>query len=280
MAEEIWREGAGKWKATTLLVGTHYNHKGNLTAGFDDELYLKLPYLAYLLQDGKQNILIDNGINERFLIDGKAWGGCPADAGSKDLLQSLAKEGLKPDDIDLVIYTHLHNDHAGNANLFPSTKSIAQKDEWNNLLNTVFAERLRRDFDLEVIPYLQANKNFLKVDGDFDLMEGIRLIKTPGHTRGSQSVVVNTTNGLRVFVGDQFHLPCSIFPSMEEMMDCDGNTHKITPPPAEYPTMPSRLVYDYYDYYDSADKVKAAIPALDPKFVVCGHDPSLLFREI
>lgn len=272
--------GAGKWRAKTLSCGTHVNTKGNLTAGFDKELYLKLPYMAYLLQDGTQNILIDNGINERFLIDGKAWGGCPADAGSKDIIGSLAKEGLKPEDIDLILYTHLHNDHAGNCHLFPQTRSIAQKDEWYNLTNTVFAERLRRDYDLEVIPFLQANKNFYRVEGDFEVTEGVKLVKIPGHTRGSQAVVVNTTSGLRVFVGDQFHLPCSCFPWMTEMMDCNGEMHTITPAPEDWPTMPSSLVYNYYGYYESAEKIKAIIPALDPAYVVCGHDPSLFFRDI
>lgn len=272
--------GAGKWKVTTLNCGIHINKKGALTAGYDMDLAMKLPYLAFLLQDGKQNVLIDNGINERFIIDGKAWGGCPADAGSKDILGSLAKAGLKPDDIDLILYTHLHNDHVGNCNYFPQTKSIAQRDEWYNLTNTVFAEKLRRDYDLEVIPFLQANRNFYRIDGDFDVMEGIRLIKTSGHTRGSQSVVVNTTNGLRVFVGDQFHLPCSCFPRMTEMYDCDGNIHTITPAPEDWPTIPSSLVYNYYDYYDSAEKIKACIPEVAPQYVVCGHDPALLFREV
>jgi glyoxylase-like metal-dependent hydrolase (beta-lactamase superfamily II) len=272
--------GAGKWRAKTLDCGFHINAKGALTAGFDLDLRLKLPYLAYLLRDGRTNILIDNGMNERFLIDGKAWGGCPADAGSKDILASLAKEGLKPDDIDLIIYTHLHNDHAGTSNFFPQTKSLAQKDEWYNLTNTVFAEQVRRDYDLEVIPFLKNNRNFFRIDGDLDLMEGIRIIKTAGHTRGSQSVVANTTNGLRVFVGDQFHLPCSCFPRMREMFDCDGNVHKITPPPDDWPTIPSSLVYNYYAYYESAEKIKAIIPALEPEYVVCGHDPALLFREL
>lgn len=271
--------GAGKWRAKTLNCGIHVNAKGALTAGFDPNLYMKLPYLAFLLQDGKTNILIDNGINERFLIDGKAWGGCPADAGSKDLLGSLAKEGLKPDDIDLILYTHLHNDHVGNCNYFPNTKSIAQKDEWYNLTNPVFAEKVRRDYDLEVIPYLQANKHFYKIEGDLEIFEGVKLIKTCGHTRGSQSVVVNTVNGVRIFVGDQFHLPCSCFPWMEEMLDCDGVSHKITKAPDEWPTIPSSLVYDYYNYYASAEKIKAIIPELKPEYVVCGHDPALLFRD-
>jgi len=272
--------GVGKWKVTVLYCGYHIAPKSFHTVGFDENLVLKMPYLAFLLQDGEQNILIDNGINQNFIIDGKAWAGCPADAGEKDLLESLAKVGLKPEDIDLILYTHLHNDHAGNAHLFPNTKSIAQKDEWYNLKNQVFAEKLRRDYDPAVIPVLEANKNFFTIEGDMYIADGIKLIKTPGHTRGSMSIVVNTVNGVRVFVGDQFHQLCSCFPWMEEIMDCDGNKYKITPAPADWPTIPSSLVYNYYAYYDSAEKIKAHIPVLKPECVICGHDASLLFREI
>lgn len=272
--------GTGKWKATALFCGWHIAPKSFHTVGYDEDLVMKMPYLAFLLQDEEQNILIDNGINSNFIIDGKAWAGCPAEAGEKDLLESLAKQGLKPEDIDLVLYTHLHNDHAGNAHLFPNTKSIAQKDEWYNLNNQVFAEKLRRDYDPAVIPVLQANKNFFTIEGDMHLMEGIKLIKTPGHTRGSMSVVVNTVNGVRVFVGDQFHQVCSCFPWMEEITDCDGVKHKITPAPADWPTIPSSLVYNYYAYYDSAEKIKVHIPELKPECVICGHDAAVLFREI
>lgn len=271
--------GAGKWRVKVISCGTHKNYKGALTSGYDQELFIKLPYLAFLLQDGKSNVLIDNGINERYVKDGKAWGGIPAWASSVDLVQSLAAEGLKADDIELLIYTHLHNDHAGNANLFPRTKSIAQVDEWENLLNPVYAEKQRRDFDLEVIPYLQNNPHFLKIDGDLEVMEGIKLVKTPGHTRGSQSVVVNTVNGLRVFVGDLFHLPCCCFPWMTEMPDCDGAMHAITPAVDDAPSLRSSLVYDCYSYYKSVDTIKAIIPGDDPRYVVCGHDPALLLAD-
>ena len=271
--------GAGKWKVTVLSYGTHMNYKGALSSGYDQDLFIKLPYLAYLLQDGDMNILIDNGINERYVIDGTAWGGIPAWASSRDLLDSLSRNGLTPGDIDLILYTHLHNDHAGNANLFPATKSIAQKDEWENLLNPTYAELQRRDFDLDVVPYLKGNPNFIKIDGDLEIMEGIRLIKTPGHTRGSQSIVVNTTEGLRIFVGDLFHMPCCCFPWMTEMPDCDGVMHKITPAADNAPSLRSSLVYDCYSYYESVERVKALLPVMDPRYVICGHDPALFPRD-
>jgi len=271
--------GKGKWKITVLYCGEHTVPKSAHTVGLDSNLILRFPYLAFLLQNGESNVLVDNGINERFLIDGKAWGGAPADAGSKDLVASLQKAGLTVDDIDLILYTHLHNDHAGNCNLFPQTRSIAQQDEWFNLLNQVFVETQRRDYDNEVIPFLKANKNFHTIDGDLEIMEGLRVVKTPGHTRGSQTVVVNTVNGLRLLVGDQFHQACSCFPEMISIMDVTGKEYPITPAPEGWPTIPSSLIYDYYDYYASTDRIRALMPERDPMYVLCGHDASLLYRK-
>ena len=271
--------GIGKWKAFTLDCGWHVANKINLSPGWDD-MKIELPYLAFLLQDGEKNILIDNGINERFLIDGKAWGGAPADCGEKDIVNSLKKHGLEPSDIDIILYTHLHNDHVGNCQLFPSTVSIAQWDDWDNLLNPCPAELPRRDFDFQVIPMLKENKNIVLVEGDMEFAEGIKLIKTPGHTRGSQCIVVNTTKGIRIFVGDMFHLRCSAFPQETEMCDYRGKVHKITPAPESWPTIPSTLVYNYYDYYKSYHKVRAHTPEWKPEYLAFGHEPSHLHIPI
>lgn len=264
------------WTISVLDCGYHIARKSNLTVDHDPELFIKLPYLAFLLRDGKRTVLVDNGINERYVKDGIAWGGCPADAGSKHFLNSLKKAGAEPEDVDLILYTHLHNDHAGNANYFPNTKSIVQKDEWYNINNTVFVERRRRDYDLDVIPYLANNPNLHKIEGDLDIYDGLRVIKTPGHTRGSMCVVAETENGRRIIVGDLFHMACSYSPDRDYMLDYDGVRHSITPTP-EWPTIPSSLIYNYFDYYDSVDKVRAI--ADDASCVLCGHDPELMFRD-
>ncbi|MHB8061610.1 MAG: N-acyl homoserine lactonase family protein [Ruminiclostridium sp.] len=269
--------GIGRWKAKVISCGDHITHKTVLAAGFDDDLVVKLPYQAFLLQDNGFNILIDNGQNERHNAYGYSNGGFTFYATSVQLLESLDNEGLKPSDIDLVIYTHLHADHSGNANFFPKTKTVVQKDEWYNLLNPCFKERQLALYDSGTIPALQGNPNLLLVDGDVELMEGIRLIKTPGHTRGHQVLVVNTTNGIRIFAGDQFHLPQCCFPWMDTLMDSDGVEHKITPAP-DWPVMPSNLVFNYYDYYASAEKIKALMPEIDPKYLICGHDASLKYK--
>jgi glyoxylase-like metal-dependent hydrolase (beta-lactamase superfamily II) len=173
----------------------------------------------------------------------------------------------------MVIYTHLHADHAGNAKYFSNTRTIVQRDELLGSLNPCFKEKQLRLYDPVCIPYVQDNPHLLLVDGDVDLIEGIRLIKTPGHSRGHQSLVVNTVGGLRVFAGDAFHLPIGAFPWMTTLMDYEGIVHEVTPMP-DWPIMPASLVFSYYDYYASAEKIKAHMPEDEPRYLVCGHDAS------
>jgi len=271
--------GAGEWTAKVISCGYHTTPKGTLAAGFDDDMIIDLPYQAFLLQGYGLNIMIDNGMNERVHAYGEKAGKFTFYSTSVQMLESLEQEGLTPGDIDVVIYTHLHADHAGNANFFPKTKTIVQKDEWYALLNPCPKEMELELYDQAVIPVLQNNPNFLLVDGDVSIMEGIRLIKTPGHTRGHQSLVVNTKNGVRVFAGDQFHLPPCAFPQMDKLMDSNGVWRPITPAPAHWKFMPSGLILNYFDYYASAEKIKAHMPANDPAYLICGHDAELKFKE-
>src|SRR5690625_6501690 len=98
------------WKINVLYLGHIRGPKSAITPGLDDDLVLEVPYLAFLLQKEGRNVLIDSGISDSFIVDGKAWGNLPAVGGRKYLLDALKRESVTPEDIDTVIYTHLHND--------------------------------------------------------------------------------------------------------------------------------------------------------------------------
>lgn len=269
------------WSIKVMYLGHITAPKSVATPGLDPDLVLDVPYLAFLLQKDGRNILVDSGISDNFIVDGKAWGGFPAVGGRDYLLKALDKENIKAADIDTVIYTHLHNDHAANCDLFRHANIIAQRDEWQNLLDPLPVQNLRKDYDPALIEELRSIKNLFKVDGDFELTEGIKLYKTPGHSKGSQSVAVTTKKGVQVIVGDHFHINCQAFPSSIEIVDMQGKKHKVTPAPAVYgPTIPSSIIYDYYAYYDSTYKIKAIVSRYEPGYIICGHEPSLLVTGV
>ncbi len=238
------------------------------------------PYLGFLLQSKGENILVDTGITDSFIVDGKAWGMLPAEGGKKFVEKALAKEGLGTDDIQTVLCTHLHNDHAGNCILFKKSKIVFQKDEWENLLNPLPSQNLRKDYDPGVITELQTMPT-LKVDGDFEIADGVKVYKTPGHTRGSQSIAVNTKKGVVAIIGDLCLASFLVFPNLGEFMDAKG-TMRIIPkaPPVFSQVIPTMMVYDHYAFYDSINKVKAIVSRDEPGYILPGHEPSLLVTGV
>jgi glyoxylase-like metal-dependent hydrolase (beta-lactamase superfamily II) len=224
--------------------------------------------------------LVDCGINDKFIVNGKAWGGFPAEAGRSYVEKALQKNGVTPGQIEMVIYTHLHNDHAGNCDLFPKAKHVFQKDEWINLLDPVPAQRARRDYDLDVAPLL-VKLDTIKINGDVEILPGVKLYKAPGHSLGSQLVTVETAKGTMVILGDLCLTYCHIFPETDKLIDLEGNTRKVKPNVELYgPAIPFFGVYDYFDWYDSVYKAKALCQGRRD-FVLPGHETELVteFRK-
>ena len=241
------------------------------------------PYIGFLLQSEGRNILVDTGINDGFIVDGKAWGALPAEGGAALVQDALAKENLTPKDIDTVILTHLHNDHAGNCHLFPHARFIFQKDEWWNMLHPIPQQLARGDYDLNVIDFFkQPGINKIMLDGDMPLENGVTAYKVPGgHSLGSQAVAVNTAKGTVVLLGDIALCNFMIFPGTTEVTDMHGKSYPIPPMPAAMePAVPHLVIYDFFSFYAGINKLKAVASRWEPGYVIPGHEPSLIHTGI
>ena len=269
-----------QWNVKILNMGWSKSPKSMLTPNLDEDLWLEIPFLAFLLHADGRNILVDSGGNERFLEGGKGWAGLEFHYGREFFDRAFEDAGIAPAEIDTVIYTHLHNDHAAFSYEFKNARIIVQKREWETILNPLPPMLVRRDYDFGVIEEIKKT-DLILIDGDLDIADGIRVFTTPGHTPGTQSVAVNTKRGIIALVSDQFHLACMAFPKMTEIMDTEGKMHKITPAPEVYgPFYPHNLVYNYYDFYDSGYKIKAIVDKWEPSYVIGGHEPGLLFTGV
>jgi N-acyl homoserine lactone hydrolase len=105
----------------------------------------------------------------------------------------LAEHDLSPADVRIVINTHLHFDHCGQNAVFKHAPFYVQRSE---------LERARRAKGLPSEWFDFAGARFELVDGDAEVAEGVRVVATPGHTVGHQSVVVETPGGGAVMIGD------------------------------------------------------------------------------
>jgi len=247
----------------------------------EKDVSMGAPYMGFLLKSKDRVILVDTGINEKFIVDGKAWGALPAEGGSSLVKEALKKEGLTPKDIETVILTHLHNDHAGNCHLFTNARLIFQRDEWTNIHSPYPHQLVRKDYDQDIIPELKSMR-LVMIEGDCSVDDGVDLYKIPGgHSLGSQVVVVNTKKGRVVLLGDISLFYFMAFPKTTELVDMEGNKHPI---PAASPlygsAVPHPVIYDLFSFHDGMSKARALATKDEPGYLIPGHEPSLVFTGI
>ena len=112
---------------------------------------------------------------------------------NRTVADALAVHDLSPVDVTMVINTHLHFDHCGQNVAFEHAPLLVQRLEH---------ERIYRERD-EVTGWIEASgMRFELVEGDIALADDLRLLRTPGHTSGHQSVIATTDSGTELFIGD------------------------------------------------------------------------------
>jgi len=143
---------------------------------------------SWMIFGSCNTVLIESG--KRIIVDPGA-----REVGSWGVLESRLKElGLTPSDIDIVVNTHLHGDHAGSNFIFRGKKLIIHEKEALPLTQS----RWRLEFTDACIKPLEVEK----ISNDTQITEDVRVVTTPGHTPGSVSVIVDTPEGLVAVVGD------------------------------------------------------------------------------
>ncbi len=168
----------------------------------EDGALLFDPVHVWLVTDGRTRILVDGGmpdiaeVTRRLKVDG-------AGGGHGSLRQALAAMDLAPEQIDFVVVTHLHYDHGSNLDLFPKACVVIQRDELAHATDPVPTQRPFY-FKEALIGVLGRKRpgTLRVVDGDLDLMEGIRILKLPSHTPGMQVPIVTTARGKAALVSD------------------------------------------------------------------------------
>lgn len=122
--------------------------------------------------------------------------GAVEDTGLKimEFEEALATVNLKPEDVDIVIQTHLHNDHCENTYKCTNARVYVQQAELD-----FFKEP--HPIDHRYYSDLLDESEVVAVEGDGEIAPGIRVILTPGHTPGGQSVAVETDVGTAVITG-------------------------------------------------------------------------------
>jgi glyoxylase-like metal-dependent hydrolase (beta-lactamase superfamily II) len=124
----------------------------------------------------------------------------------------MSRLGVSPDMIDYVILTHLHLDHAGGAFVadsngspiprFPNARHIIRREEWDAAMDA--DDRSRPVYPADRLKCLDDCGLIEFVDADMDIMPGIHVARTGGHTRGHQMVTVSSMGQTVLYSGDVF----------------------------------------------------------------------------
>ncbi len=174
-----------------LVVGANETDQGIMTYLKDYGKRIWIPIYVFVIEGGDETILVDTGLEEFMVPDevGEKYG-----LRIQEFEDALASVGLRPEDVDVIIHTHLHNDHCENDYKCPNATIIVQEAEYEFFKNP-------HPLDHRYYPDLLDGLNVQTVRGDVTLRDGIDLVFTPGHTPGGQSVVVNTKAGRAVITG-------------------------------------------------------------------------------
>ena len=162
---------------------------------------------SLLIETPSHRILVDTGYGDKLTAKERSFISL---AGERRLLGSLAALGVEPEQIDLVVNTHLHNDHCGGNTLlspageavpaFPQATYCIQRLE---LADATFPnERTRGTYRRENFAPLERSGQLRILSGDSRLTDEVGVVVTPGHTRAHQCVVVASNGETALFLGD------------------------------------------------------------------------------
>jgi 4-pyridoxolactonase len=138
--------------------------------------------------------MIDTGFDKAW-VERKLPFEKPQQSEAQTIAAQLAKIGVKPEEIDIVINSHLHFDHCSNNKLFPQATFYFSKSELRHSYVPDPWERLGYDPELVVMPGMKTELLDLG-HYEYEVLPGITLIETPGHSAGHLSDVAYTRHNL------------------------------------------------------------------------------------
>ena len=214
------------YRIRALLTGVRDTDQGVMTYLKHYGRHIWLPIWSFLLQGQGKTVLVDTGLDD--FVTPEAF---VAETGLTPLYmdQALARAGVAPEDVDILLHTHLHDDHCGNNPLFPRAEVIAQRRELKFMADP-------HPLDHRYEPAFLEDQEIRAVDGDAEILPGLSVLLTPGHSPGGQTVLVDTDKGRVVIPG----------------FCCNAENF-----PASGPAVCPGVHTDALAAWDSAQKVKA-----------------------
>ena len=181
----------------------------------DEQNRIALGLNCLLIRTGRKNILVDTGLGDK---EDAKFQEMFAVERIPTLRDSLKMQGLAPEDIHMVVNTHLHFDHAGGntvrengaiVSTFPRAKYFVQRGEYEDAARG--NERTRASYRRENFTPVAHVDQWEFMDGETELVPGVSVVVTEGHTRHHQSIKIESEGQIAFYLGDLIptvsHLP-------------------------------------------------------------------------
>ena len=246
------------YKIHPIVMGTKVFDQGMMTYQHAYGRPYTIPIYCWYLEGGDQKILVDTGemspirSQEREkAIDGRIF----------TFEEGLSQWGLAPADIDIVIHTHLHNDHCENDYKCENATFYAHAKELERIHNPHPLDfRYLEDY----IEDVEANGQIQTVMSDRQIVPGIDVIHTPAHTEGGLSVAIDTAGGKAIITGF-----CVIMENFEPPDAVRAMEMEVIPPGTHV------NAYEAYDIMLAVkEKADILLPLHEPRFASVREIPS------
>ena len=220
---------------------------------------IDLPCFVFLVEGGGKKIMVDTSTApteraHKYHHEG-SWQ--PEGYAIPDRLKEL---GLTPADIDIVIFTHLHWDHCYFMEQFTNAKFYVQKAELEFALDPIPLYYKSYEHPALGITRPFEGAKFEIIDGEAEIIEGIRAIPSPGHSPGHMNVEIEAESGVYSCCGDVVFL----YDNFKDVPDM----HYTIAPPARFANI--------IDSYKSIELTKNRAKSMD--YILLTHEPSLIER--
>ncbi len=196
---------SSEWRIIALQTAVCESPKAALTHLTDFDQNIMVPYPVFVLERENEKIIVDTSFEsvERSI---EVAGEEPIVREDQNIEVLLEQIGLDPAEVRIGVNTHLHYDHCGRNHLFPNAKFYVQRDE----LRYAFVPNPGEEA-VYFSPIIGEKPSFWGtafqiIDGDMAIADGVSLIKVPGHTAGSQAVLIDTQEGIYCIAGDAAYL--------------------------------------------------------------------------
>jgi glyoxylase-like metal-dependent hydrolase (beta-lactamase superfamily II) len=196
----VWADAGGPFGLVPRALYNRYLEP-------DAENRIPMTLQCLLIRSAGKTILIDTGLGTKLTPEAIEHWGLQRPNGT--LIDDLARQGVRPEDVDIVLNTHLHADHcSGNTRLvdgeitasFPNAEYWVQRMEWAEACHP--DARTRGTYFGANFDVLWREGRLRLLHGDTPVTEQVRCVVTPGHTRGHQSVVLENGDWRGLYVGD------------------------------------------------------------------------------